>query len=110
MSFTGSFRALSKSNDLSGVEQSLVRGTLLSTTATLTYTQITAGLTQDQTATVSGASVGDIVVLGAPNLAAGYMHSGRVSATDTVSVRLANNTAGNLTPGALTFNILVIKP
>jgi len=110
MSFTGSFRALSRSNELSGIESSLVRGTLVSTAPTLTYTSIGANLTQDQTTTVSGASLGDIVLIGSPNLAAGLYAVGFVSAANTVTVRVANSTAGAIVPGALVFNVLVVKP
>jgi len=110
MSFTGAFRGLSRTNDLSGLEQSLVRSTLLPLTTTLTYTLIGSNLTQDQTATVNGAVLGDFV-LAVPTtaLAAGYGITAFVSAANTVTVRIDNSTAGGLTPGALVFNILVIK-
>ena len=110
MSFTGAFRALSNTNEISGVNKGVILGSCILTQPTLTYTSIGAGLTQDQTTTVSGASLGDIVWLGAPNLAAGYGFYGFVSAANTVTVRVANHTAGSLTPGALVFNVLVIKP
>jgi len=110
MSFTGSLRALSRTNELSGIESSLVKGTLVSTAPTLTYTSIGSNLTQDQTTTVSGASLGDIVLVGSPNLEAGLTVTAFVSAVNTVTIRIANSTAGAIVPGALVFNVLVVKP
>lgn len=113
MSFTGSFRALSKSNDLSGTEGNLVRGTLIPVQTTLTYTSIATNVTQDQTVTVSGASINDFVMVGSPALItgnAGLNVTAFVSAANTVTIRITNSTAGSITPGALIFNILVIKP
>lgn len=110
MSFTGSFRALANSTDVSGNQRSVILGTAILTSPTLTYTSIGSNLTQDQTATVSGASLGDIVLVGAPALVAGLTLTAFVSAANTVTVRLHNATGGGITPGALVFNVLVIKP
>lgn len=111
MSFTGSFRALARSNDISGVEGSLVKGTLLSLQTTLTFPLIATNVTNDQTATVSGAVLGDFVLAACTTaLVAGLEVFAFVSAANTVTVRMGNATAGSITPGALIFNILVIKP
>lgn len=111
MSFTGSFRALANSTDVSGNQRSVILGTAILTSPTLTYTSINSNVSQDQTATVSGASLGDIVLV-APTtaLVAGLTLTAFVSAANTVTVRIHNATAGSVTPGALTFNILVLKP
>jgi len=111
MSFTGAFQALSKSNDISGVQKGLILGTLIAATnQTVTFPLIATNVTNDQTVTVSGASLNDFVLLGPPNLAAGLEVLGFVSAANTVTIRMGNATAGSITPGALIFNILVIKP
>lgn len=114
MSFSGLVRAVSQSNDISGIQKGQVLGGVLqATNVTLTYTAIGANLTQDQTATVSGASINDYVIVGAPALTggnAGLEVFAFVSAANTVTVRVNNATAGSITPGALVFNILVLKP
>ncbi len=110
MSFTGSFRALANSNDVSGTQRSVILGTAILTTPTLTYTSIASNVSQDQTTTISGASLGDIVLVGAPALVAGLTLTAFVSAANTITVRLHNATAGAVVPGALVFNVLVVKP
>ena len=110
MSFSGLIRAVSSANDISGVQKGQVIGSAIFVQATVTYTLIGSNLSQDQTVTVSGASINDLVVVGAPNLAAGLNVFGFVSAANTVTLRMDNSTAGGVTPGALIFNILVLKP
>lgn len=112
MSFSNGIRALgSTSNDLSGSQKGLVLGGIISVQATLTYTLIATNVTQDQTTAVSGAVLGDFV-LATPTtaLVAGLELTAFVSASNTVTVRIGNSTAGGITPGALVFNILVLKP
>lgn len=110
MSFTGSFRALANSTDVSGNQRSVILGAAILTTPTLTYTSIASNVSQDQTTTISGASLGDIVLVGAPALVAGLTLTAFVSAANTITVRLHNATAGAVVPGALVFNVLVLKP
>lgn len=111
MSFTGGQRALANTNDLSGTQRGLILGSFLPLQTTLTFPLIASNVTNDQTATVSGASLGDFVQVACTTaLAAGLEVFGFVSAANTVTVRIGNATAGGITPGALVFNILVIKP
>jgi len=111
MTFSGAFRAFTQINELSGVQKGYVSGAIIPVpNVTLTYTLIATNVTQDQTTTVSGASINDFVLVGAPALVAGLGVTAFVSAANTVTVRLDNATAGGITPGALVFNILVIKP
>lgn len=110
MSFSGAFRSLSRSNDLSSKEQSEVKGTIITVVATINYNEIGAGLNQSQTTTVPGASPGDLVLLGPIDFPTGYTVSAFVPSPNLVTVRIANNTAGPLTPGALVFSIAVVKP
>ncbi|MFN7394242.1 MAG: hypothetical protein ACK5U6_17630 [Pseudanabaena sp.] len=111
MSFTGGQRALSNTNELSGTQRGLILGSLLPLQTTLTFPLIATNVTNDQTATVSGASLGDFV-LATPTtaLVAGLELTAFVSAANTVTVRIGNATAAGITPGALVFNILVLKP
>lgn len=112
MSFTNGFLTLGRvSNDLSGSQRGLILGGVTQIQATLTYTEITSNITQNQTATVSGASLGDYVIVACTTaLAAGLEITAFVSAANTVTVRIGNASAGAITPGALLFNILVLKP
>lgn len=66
---------------------------ILSATATLDFGSTVAGASTDLTITVTGAAVGDSVAIGAPNASvpAGGVFFGWVSATNTVTVRYANN-------------------
>lgn len=48
--------------------------------------------------------------MGAPALVAGLTLTAFVSAANTITVRLHNATAGAVVPGALVFNVLVLKP
>lgn len=61
--------------------------------------------------TISGAAVGDIVIMNVPaSLETGLAFSGaRVSATDTVLVRLTNVTAGSVDGAALNWTYSIIR-
>jgi hypothetical protein len=78
----------------------------LSTTASLTWSVVAAGASQDQTVAALGASIGDIVTVGLPaSVAAGIVLDGRVSATGVVSVRATNATSASLTPTGGTYRV-----
>jgi len=82
----------------------------LTATASLDFGSIGAGLSADLTIAVTGAAAGDAVVLGAPAaLEAGLVAFAWVSAADTVSVRLVNNTAGAVDAAAGTYRVTVLK-
>lgn len=71
---------------------------------------IAAGAIATIAITVTGAASGDPVVIGAPAaLGAGLLWSGYVSATDTVTVRIYNSTAGAIDPASATWKASVIK-
>lgn len=61
--------------------------------------------------TISGAAVGDIVIMNPPaSLETGLVASGaRVSATDTVLVRLSNMTAGSVDGAARDWTYTLIR-
>lgn len=70
-----------------------------------TWGAINDGACQEQTATWTGVSTSDTVILGIPSaLASGVMANGRVSASNTVAIRLCNFSGASVTPGALSFN------
>ena len=78
----------------------------LSTTASLTWSVVAAGASQDQTIAALGASIGDIVTVGLPaSIAAGILYDARISATGVASVRATNATSGSLTPTGGSFRI-----
>lgn len=84
----------------------------LRATATLGTGAITAGTTASQTITVTGAVTGAEVSVGGPaTLEAGLMLFGHVSAADTVTLRVANVSAGSITPaGSQTVSVRVFNP
>jgi hypothetical protein len=82
---------------------------VLTGTASLDF-DLTALTTQDLTITVTGAAVGDCVVLGVPNgsVTTTVTYSAWVSATNTVTVR-ADTLAVGENPASGTFRATVIQ-
>lgn len=79
-------------------------------TATLDFGSVVAGAIADLTVSVTGAVVGDIVAIGAPAIPNKGTYFGWVSATNTVTVRFANNdltTAKD--PASGSFKVRVFK-
>lgn len=69
--------------------------------ATLTPAQVAINTTAEQTFTVPGLKVGDVVVVNKPTAQAGLGIAGaRVSAADTLAINFANVTGGAITPTA----------
>lgn len=80
-----------------------------SATASLNFGSVGAGVALDLTIALPGAVVGDLVIAAAPSaLAAGFGYNAFVSATDVVTVRLINNTAGAIDPAAQSWTVAVI--
>jgi len=80
----------------------------LTATATLDFASATTGAVVEQTVTVTGAAVGDKVVLGAPStLETGLIAFGFVSATNTVKIRLLNATAGTVDAASASWKVAV---
>lgn len=70
-----------------------------------TWSAIADGACQQQTATWTGVTTADTVILGAPSgLAAGLITNVRVSAADTVAIRVCNLSGASVNPGAQTFS------
>ena len=76
----------------------------------LTPAQVNTITAPEQTFTVNGLLVGDFVQVMKPSAQAGLGIAGaRVTAPDTLGITYVNPTAGNITPTAETYIILVIR-
>jgi hypothetical protein len=83
---------------------------ILSATATLNFGSIAAGAYEDLTITVTGAAVGDTVMIASPSGTADITIMGQCWASDTVTVRATNNhltTAQD--PPSGTYRATVVK-
>jgi len=80
-------------------------------TGVLNFGNIGAGLSADLTITVTGAALGDTVILGVPDgsVLADSCFTAWVSAADTVTVRFNNYSVGALDPASGTFRVDVFK-
>lgn len=77
-------------------------------TATLDFPSIASSGSSELTMTVTGATAGQFVVLAAPAaLESGLAFSGFVSAANTVSVRLHNNSGGSINPASASWSATV---
>jgi hypothetical protein len=82
---------------------------VLQGSGTLTFPSISAVSQNTQTLTVTGAAVGDEVILALPSApTAGIVFNAFVSAANTVSVRATNVTASPVVPGADTYGVIVL--
>ena len=82
---------------------------VLSATASLDFGSIGAAAQANLTITVTGAAVGDEVVMALPAApAAGLVFNAFVSAANTVTIRASNITASPVDPAAATYGVIVI--
>jgi hypothetical protein len=82
---------------------------VLSASASLDFAEIAAAAQAGLTITVTGAAVGDEVILALPAApAAGLVFNAFVSAANTVTVRASNITASPVNPAAATYGVIVI--
>lgn len=82
----------------------------ITATATLDFPSISSNSQAVLTMTVTGAAVGDAVILGAPSTIENDLNwSGFVSATDTVSIRLHHTSGGAIDPASATWKATVIS-
>jgi hypothetical protein len=82
---------------------------VLSGSASLDFGSITAAAQADLTITVTGAAVGDEVIMALPAApAAGIVFNAFVSAANTVTIRASNITALAVNPAAATYGAIVI--
>ena len=81
-------------------------------TATIDLASVAAATTSSQSFTVPGLRLGDFVYVTAPialNAGLGIVNA-RVTAPDTLSLRVMNATAGALDAASGSFVILVVRP
>jgi hypothetical protein len=80
--------------------------------ATLSPSAVSANTTAEQTFTVTGLQVGDVVNVNKPTAQAGLGIVGaRVSAANTLAITFSNNTAGSITPTASEVYVVnVVRP
>lgn len=83
----------------------------LTNTASLNFPDTVAQTSEDLTIPVTGAAVGDVVLLGVPaaSVTANCCYTAFVNAADNVTVRFNNYSAGNINPAAGTFRVTVLK-
>jgi hypothetical protein len=103
--FTGPVRSLNGFISGSGATINKV----LTNSASLDFPSIDAAAQANLTITVTGAAVGDEVILGLPAApAAGIVFNAFVSATNTVTIRASNITGTAVNPAAATYGVIVI--
>jgi hypothetical protein len=82
---------------------------VLSASASLNFASIPAVSQADLTITVTGAVVGDEVIMALPAApAAGIVFNAFVSAANTVTIRASNITASAVDPAAATYGVIVL--
>lgn len=83
----------------------------ITTTATLDFQSTNAGRSRDLNITLSGATDGDAVVIGVPNIAVNNntCYTAWVSAANRVTVRFNNYSGAAVNPTSGTFRVTVIK-
>lgn len=92
------------------VEESLVRGEAV-VSVSFTAASVAAATCATQTVTVNGVAVGDVVSVSPPAFSnAVACASATVTASNTISLRFVNPTAGALTPTAGTYLFRITRP
>ena len=82
---------------------------VLSGSASLDFGSISAASQSSLTITVTGAAVGDEVILALPATpTAGIVFNAFVSAANTVTIRASNITGSPVDPAAATYGVIVI--
>lgn len=84
--------------------------TYLTASATLTFGSIANGSCADTTFPLTGAAVGNAVAPGLPSgLEAGLIANLRVSAANTIGVRLCNLSGGAISPASATYTGTIVR-
>jgi hypothetical protein len=110
MSFTNAGPSTTSTNNTSGGIGNIALDVLLG--LTISPSAVAANTSAEQTFTVTGLLVGDVVNVNKPTAQAGLGVVGaRVSAANTLAITFANFTAGSLTPTASeTYVVNVVRP
>jgi hypothetical protein len=83
---------------------------ILTASASLNFPSISAVSQADLTITVTGAAVGDEVMMALPAApTAGLVFNAFVSAADTVTIRASNITASPVDAAAATYGVIVVS-
>lgn len=80
-------------------------------TASLTHDfgAISAQTQATQTVTVTGAQIGDAVIVRPTTAVNGIIIDGTVTAADTVTVRAANYSSGSINPASQVYRVIVFQ-
>lgn len=76
---------------------------------TLTFPEVALGANLAISAPLAGASVGDIVVLHPSSSMTGVIFTGIVTLADTVSIVANNYTTDAVTPGTVSFTVILLR-
>ena len=83
---------------------------IITNTATLNYASIASNATATLTITVTGAVVGDMVIITPPStLEDGLIYCGGVTVADTVCIRVHNTSGGAIDPASATWRATAIS-
>lgn len=94
---------------LTGTQQGSIKCLWATATVDIGST-LTLVSTDSSAITVTGARLGDPVILGSDTaFVANYIWTAFVSAADAVKVRFSNGTAATIDPGSVTFTVCVLK-
>lgn len=78
---------------------------------TIDVASVSAATSAEQTFTIYGLNVGDVVFASKPSVSAGLaVASCRVSAANTIAMTFVNASAGAVNPSSETYNILWVRP
>lgn len=78
--------------------------------ATVNLGSVAANTSEEETFTLTGVKVGDMIIVQKENLEAGIvLGSARVEAADTVTVEVINTTSGAIDAASATMAVLVIR-
>lgn len=79
--------------------------------ATVDLGSVAANTSEEETFTLTGVKVGDLIIVQKEDLEAGIvLGSARVETADTVTVEVINTTASAVDAASATMNVLVIRP
>lgn len=79
--------------------------------ATVDLGSVAANTSEEETATVPGVKVGDMVFVSKPSIEAGLIiGSARVTADDTVAIQVGNFTGGAIDEASETLRFLIVRP
>lgn len=91
------------------VKEATLAGTVINATGTVDPSSLVDAAGETKTITVTGAALGDFVIVSAPYDLQGISVTAYVSAANTVSIRLQNESGGTLDLASGTWKVKVIR-